>query len=300
MLYRLVIAVIRLALVPADLLLAFVGPRYRLYFWVLRVTPPSAVAWLGRIRAIRACDNAERKVPGYREFLRAHGTSPAEILGLGLPPTDKGNYVDVYGIEERCLNGVLPHRDTAIDESSGSTGTPYNWIRSLNERNSSHIFISHFARYCFGEEPWITINAFSMGAWATGINMGVALQRNSIVKSTGPDLEKIFSTLQLFGPEIRYLVCGYPPFLKHMIDVALERRFPLGTYRLMALLGGEGNSEGLRDYLYSHFQPVYSGYGATDVEIGLAGETPISLAFRREARTNPDLRRALFGSDPRL
>ncbi len=298
--YRLVIAVIRLALVPADLLLAFVGPRYRLYFWVLRVAPPSAVAWLGRIRAIRACDNAARKVPGYREFLRAHGTSPAEILGLSLPPTDKGNYVDVYGIEERCLNGVLPHRDTAIDESSGSTGTPYNWIRSLNERNSSHIFISHFARYCFGEEPWITINAFSMGAWATGINMGVALQRNSIVKSTGPDLEKIFSTLQLFGPDIHYLVCGYPPFLKHMIDVALERRFPLETYHLMALLGGEGNSEGLRDYLYSHFQPVYSGYGATDVEIGLAGETPISLAIRREARTNPALRQALFGSDPRL
>ena len=65
--------------------------------------------------------------------------------------------------------------DVATDESSGSTGTPYNWVRSLQERRASHQFVSHFARYGFGDEPWITINAFSMGAWATGINMGIAL-----------------------------------------------------------------------------------------------------------------------------
>jgi len=139
-----------------------------------------------------------------------------------------------------------------------------------------------------------------MGAWATGVNMGIALQRNSMVKNTGPDMNKIFHTLDFFGPGYRYLVCGYPPFLKHMIDVAVERRFPLGKYRLMAVLGGEGNSEGLRDYLYQCFNPVYSGYGATDIEIGIAGETPLSLAIRREARTNHTLRDALFGADSRL
>ena len=68
----------------------------------------------------------------------------------------------------------------------------------------------------------------------------------------------------------------------------------------MAMLGGEGNSEGLRDYLSSHFEPVYSGYGATDVEIGLAGETPISVGIRREARRNEKLRRRVFGADSRL
>jgi phenylacetate-CoA ligase len=85
-----------------------------------------------------------------------------------------------------------------------------------------------------------------------------------------------------------------------MIDVAEERGFPLGEYRLMALLGGEGNSEGLRDYLLTHFRPVYSGYGATDIEIGIAGETPQSLAIRRAARYSERLRKALFGSDSRL
>ena len=130
--------------------------------------------------------------------------------------------------------------------------------------------------------------------------MGIALQRNSIVKNTGPDIGKIFNTLEFFGPKYRYLICGYPPFLKHIIDVARERQFPLEEYRPMALLGGEGNSEGLREYLLRCFKPVYSGYGATDIEIGLAGETPISLLIRREARQSERLRKVIFGDDSRL
>ena len=139
-----------------------------------------------------------------------------------------------------------------------------------------------------------------MGAWATGVNMGIALQQNSIVKNTGPDIEKIMRTLEFFGPDYQYLICGYPPFLKHIIDYAHEQGFPLAEYRLMALLGGEGNSEGLRDYLSAYFEPIYSGYGATDIEIGIAGETPISVATRRRARDDERLREAIFGHDSRL
>ena len=68
----------------------------------------------------------------------------------------------------------------------------------------------------------------------------------------------------------------------------------------MAVLGGEGNSEGLRDYLRDYFRPVYSGYGATDIEIGLAGETPISVAIRRAVWGSEVLRNAVFGNDSRL
>jgi hypothetical protein len=45
---------------------------------------------------------------------------------------------------------------------------------------------------------------------------------------------------------------------------------------------------------------VYSGYGATDIEIGMAGESPVSIAVRRLARARPDIARRLFGSDSRL
>ena len=291
---------IRVGLVPVDWLLHIVGPKYTLFYWFFRIAPPALVAWVGKLRAIRALDHAVRRVPAYRDFASSLSVTNRDVSTFRVPPTDKRNYIDAFPMHSRCLGGSLPTANTAIDESSGSSGNPYNWIRSIEERHVSHVFISHFARYGFGTGPWITINAFSMGAWATGVNMGIALQRNSIVKNTGPDLDKIFSTMRYLGSDMRYLICGYPPFLKHMIDQAHADGFPLEQYDLMALLGGEGNSEGLRDYLSQYFGPVYSGYGATDVEIGIAGETPISVAIRREARHDDRLKIALFGSDSRL
>lgn len=264
------------------------------------MAPEWIVATLGEWRAVRAADRAVRRVPAYRRFAEERGVTRADIRSLRLPYTDKRRYVDRYGLVDRCVDGRLPRTGVMIDESSGSTGRPYNWIRSKEERTAGEASVSSFARYLYGDGPLVTLNAFSMGAWATGTSMGVAMQRNGIVKNTGPQVDTIFATLEFLGTGHQYLVCGYPPFLKHLIDVARERGFPLQDYRLAAAVGGEGMSEGLRDYLAFHFSPVYSGYGATDVELGVAGETPLTVAIRRAAWVDPAVRRTLFGDDPRL
>lgn len=280
---------------PRDWLLYLICRSYKSFLWGFTHLYPAYLAWTSKIRERRAFFRAAREVPAYRKFLTLERGSRTNF-----PEMDKENYIKKYSIAERCVRGKVPTKQAMIDESSGSMGTPYNWIRSPEERRQSHLFISYFATYCFGDDPWITINGFSMGAWATGINMGIALQRNSVVKNTGPDIEKILHTLQFFGPEHTYLLLGYPPFMKHLIDTAEERGFSLKEYKLNALLGGEGMSEGLRDYLLRVFERVYSGYGATDLEIGIAGETPVSVAIRRLARENPDVRLRIFGPDSRL
>ena len=258
----------------------------------------------GRLRAERAAWRAVQRVPAYRAFLRDSNVSVQEIVPAGilkkLPETDKKSYIDRYPLEERCLDGKIPFRGTTIDESSGSTGTPYNWIRSEAERHVAHRNISFFARYCFGNADLVTINAFSMGAWATGFNMTLALNRNGIVKSTGPDIGKILSTLRFLGPGYRYLILGYPPFIKHLLDEGDQAGIQWEHYKMHAMVGGEGMTEELRDHLLQRFQSVFSGYGATDIEIGMAGESPASVALRRIARARPALRRALFGDDSRL
>ena len=283
------------ALVPINFILQLACVRFATFLAVFERLTPGFLDWAGKWRARAAFYRAAREVPAYREFLEA-----ANFPGDEPPETDKQNYVRRYRTERRCVGGRLPERDVTIDESSGSTGTPYNWVRSGRERHQSHVFISYFAQYCFGTQPYVTINAFSMGAWATGINMGVAMARHGIVKCTGPDVEKILHTMRFFGPSYRYLIAGYPPFLKHLIDAAEAQDFPFDEFELHALVGGEGMAEGLRDYLLRRFGSVFSGFGATDLEIGIAGETPVAVAIRRLCRERPEVRAALFGADSRL
>ena len=292
-------------LLPLDMTFRFVGLRYGWLRAMFLATPPRVLAGLGQLRAERAAWRAAKNVPAYRDLLRRSGVEAEDLFPLGilarLPETDKHRYVDPYPLLERCVGGTVPFAGTTIDESSGSTGTPYNWIRGTRERSVAHRNIGFFARYAFGPEPLVTINGFSMGAWATGFNMNLGMLRHGIVKPVGPDIDKILSTLSYLGPGFRYLISGYPPFLKHLIDEADRRGFDWQGFELHALVGGEGMSEGLRDYLLVRFDSVFSGYGATDIEIGMAGESPVSIAVRRLARARPDVRAALFGErDPRL
>lgn len=291
-------------LLPLDATFKTIGLRYGWLKELFDHAPPRPLAMTGRLRAERACWRAVRRVPGYRAFLQGKGIQVERLVPAGilekLPETDKRSYVDHYPLAARCLDGRFPFRGTTIDESSGSTGTPYNWIRSEAERHVAHRNISFFARYCIGAQPLVTINAFSMGAWATGFNMSLALSRNGIVKSTGPDIQKILSTLRFLGPGYRYLILGYPPFIKHLLDEGERDGIGWDQYNLHAMVGGEGMTEELRDHLLERFHSVFSGYGATDIEIGMAGESPASVAVRRMARARPALRRALFGDDSRL
>lgn len=291
-------------LFPLDITFKTVGLRFGWLKALFIAAPAPLLSGIGRLRAERAAWRATRSVPAYSTFLATSGVDVAALFPLGilhhLPETDKKNYVDRYGLTDRCIGGKVPYPGTTIDESSGSTGTPYNWIRGRREREVAHRNIGFFARYAFGNGPLVTINAFSMGAWAAGFNMSLGMMRHGIVKSIGPDLDKIFSTLRYLGPGYRFLISGYPPFLKHLLDEGDRAAFPWADYELHALVGGEGMTEELRDVLLARFVSVYSGYGATDIEIGMAGESPVSIAVRRLARARPDIGRALFGTDSRL
>ena len=141
------IRVLRILVPPLELILRLGESRYSVFRRVLTGAPPGLLAVLGSWRAVHAADSARRHVPAYGRFLAEHATS-----------------------------GV------AIDESSGSTGTPYNWIRSRREREAIETSVSHFTRYLYGAGVLVTINAFSMGAWATGPSMGIAMFALAMLK----------------------------------------------------------------------------------------------------------------------
>ena len=262
---------------------------------------------------------ALRGVPAYADFVAMQGwplgsdgkvasrtarRDPAAWLAT-LPMTDKHTYIDRYCLAQRCRGGVVPTVDAELDESSGSSGTPYTWVRGAAELRETHATMAILARHLLDHDdcrdrPLVTLNGFSMGAWATGTNVSAALKRLGVVKSTGPDTEKMFSAMKLLGPDRVYVIAGYPPFLRRLLEIARDQQFDLSAYTMFGVVGGEGMSEALRSRLERDFKAVYSAYGASDLDIGVAAETPISTEIRRLATREPALALALFGSESRL
>lgn len=283
----------------------WVAVRWDPLFRLGASTPiPHAIEPLGARGAIRAALHAYRRVPAYRDFVDSRGwTDDPSLTGwerlARLPITDKANYIARYSTAERCLDGRVPLAGTEMDESSGSSGKPYDWVRGSMELDEMHRQFSKYATYMFGPEV-VTINGFSMGAWSTGLNTARAMRRNGMVKSPGPDLEKIIHTLRVLGPDYVYVLTGYPPFLREILEAGDADGLDWRQYRLYGVVGGEAMSEQLRDRLLTRFIAVYSAYGASDLDIGVGAETPMSIWVRRQAMAHDDLRRALFGDDPRL
>ena len=264
----------------------------------LRFVPGfEAARWkLGEWRAWRAYELARRHVPAYREFAASAPRAFATAFAA-LPEMDKHSYVKAFPLEEQCLGGEIPRAGVVVDESSGTSGKPNNWVRGAEERRAVKKMLNVALHELLGGEPLFVINAFALGPWATGMNVSSSVVDMAILKSTGPELRKIQATLHDFGPGYRYLITGYPPFLKTLVDQAdvdWER------YEIYAAFGGEGISEAMRDYLGRAFRKVYGSYGASDLEINLAAENDFTIALRRELAQNDDLRASLTWPDDAL
>ncbi|MDQ1442881.1 MAG: hypothetical protein QOG97_3109 [Acidimicrobiaceae bacterium] len=256
--------------------------------------------------AVTAARTAIRTVPAYASLIgpqtRPQPTRTPEAWLGQLPVTTKRSYIDPWSLAERCQGGHLPARGCDLDESAGSTGAPYTWIRGQRELEDVHRSLALLSRHLLptDDRPLVVLNAFSMGAWATGTNVAVALRAIGVVKSCGPDIDKVLGTISLLGAEPTYVVCGYPPFVRILIDAAAARGQDLSKVTMYAFVGGEGMTEAARRRLERTFTRVWSAYGASDLDIGVAAETPVSVWLRQRAAERPELALALFGRTDRL
>jgi len=301
---RLVDKLFLLSIKLIDVIQGGILKNYAIFALIVSHAPQKYGAEACWYRAIKEFLITYKHVPAYKDFLHKSvwscKSANAKEIFQSLPITDKPNYILPYSTEERCLGGNFFHEGVVIDESSGSTGIPYNWVRSQRERAMVKSVIGVYLKYCYGDKKFVVLNTFSMGAWATGFNMALAAQSLGVVKSTGPDIDKILHTLHFFGNKYPYILNGYPPFLKYLFDEGENKGFKWDDYIIHILVGGEGMSEGLRDYLLRHAKTVYSGYGASDLEIGIGGENPLTVMIRKLCFKDAALRKTLFGEDHRL
>jgi phenylacetate-CoA ligase len=264
--------------------------------WTARHYRP-AMGRFARLHAWMTCQFAALDVPAYQEHLRRNGYRFRWWDLTSYPPTSKDNYVKAYPERDRCWDGHLDRVGTVVDESSGSSGTPFNWVRGRRELDTIHRNVAGFTSQVFPRRRLFVVNAYSMGAWATGTNTGIAMAKIAMVKNTGPDLDKIIDTITHFGPRYNYLVTAYPPFLKDLRDRLDAEGFDWDAYTVHGMVGGEGMTEALRDYLEQRFDSVLSGYGASDLTIGVGGESRLTVWLRKQIVADPTLRADLLGPD---
>ena len=242
---------------------------------------------------------AYARVPAYRDYIDKLGGRPEILLDhvtlpdlTSIPEMDKESYVKKYPQEERLQGGLLPSAGVMVDESSGSSGQPTSWVRGRTERQIvKQMMQLTFERITGKGETIFILNAFALGAWATGMNVAISLTDTTILKSTGPNIDKIISTINEFGPRFRYVVMGYPPFLKTLAD---DPRLDWSKFTIDGAFGGEGVSESLRDYLQRKFKRVMGSYGASDLEVNMALESELTIKLRRALLTDGRLREAMI------
>lgn len=254
---------------------------------------------LGRWRAWRTFERSARRVPAYKEFLGENNFGGQLDVSEGLekafariPSMDKASYIKKWGILERSVDGKLPRYGVVVDESSGSSGTPTSWVRGLEERMATRQLLQvGYARtaHKLQKQPFV-LNAFSLGAWATGMNVSTSLTDVTMIKSTGPDKEKIIATMQEFGPNYTYIILSYPPFLKQLFD---DKRINWKDYDIATAFGGEGISENMRAYINKYAYNALGSYGASDLEINIAIETDYTVALRQAIAKDPRLAKRL-------
>jgi len=199
---------------------------------------------IGKRKAYIEFLRAKKNVPAYRDFLIKNNFIKLTFNGTipdinAIPISDKDNYIRKYSLDERCVGGKVPSRGVIIDESSGSTGMPVHWVRGMKERTMNKRMLEFGLANLIGKDPQFIINAFALGPWATGINITMSFSDVAIIKSLGPDIQKIENTFSFFGNKHNYLVMGYPPFLKTLVDTA---NVNWKEYNVSCICGGEGIS----------------------------------------------------------
>lgn len=244
-------------------------------------------------------------VPAYRAFLADAGLDPADIKTADdfsrLPLMSKNNYHRRYPLSDRCRGG-RPGDMVAI--SSGSTGTPTVWPRSVvDELHIAARFEQVFGTFGADTRSTLAVVCFPLGTWVGGL-FTMSCLRHLAVKgypvttvTPGNNRAEILRVLPELAPHFDQVVLlGYPPFLKDVIDNGSD----WSTYHLKMVFAGEVFSEQWRDLVAARagiadpVSDMASLYGCADAGV-LAVETPRSVSIRRFLAARPELAREVFG-----
>jgi phenylacetate-CoA ligase len=265
----------------------------------------------GFAEALAAFQEASLRVPAYKDFLKKHGVNPSSIKTpedfAAIPPITKENYLRAYPLADLLKDGDVS-QGHVVSMSSGSSGTPFFWFRNdLATRQSVELNDAIFrTSYKSHEEKTLVIIAYAMGTWIAGTYMFTGIlnlaEHDHHITLITPGINKveIIHILQNLAPNFeRVVMAGYPPFIKDMLDEAIEADVRLSKLNISLLFAGENYSETWRDYVLgkigkkNDLEASVGIYGTADAGI-MGHENPFSIYVRRTIVKHESLPQTLF------
>jgi phenylacetate-CoA ligase len=259
--------------------------------------------------ALSLFHDAARAVPAYQAFLRDAGCAPADVTRVEqLPVATKDNYHRRHPLPALCRGGKLVDCDM-LAVSSGSTGEPAVWPRFVSDELGTAFRFEQVLRDAFfaHERRTLAVICFALGSWVGGMYTTACLRHVAAkgypltLVTPGNQKVEILRALRALSPSFEQIVlCGYPPFLKDVIDSGRADGFDWQAQPVKLLMAGEVFSEEWRSIVCDRLgarEPELSTaslYGTADGGV-LANETPLSILLRRELSRSPELGRELFG-----
>ncbi|UBF27509.1 phenylacetate--CoA ligase family protein [Kovacikia minuta CCNUW1] len=251
-------------------------------------------------------------VPAYQAFLQEQGIDPIDVKGFEdfqqLPLTTKQNYLQRYSLAQLCRDGKLESCDM-IAVSSGSTGQPSFWLRSLTDElqiatRFEQVFYDSFKA---DQRRTLAVICFALGTWVGGMYTADCCRHLAskgypiTVITPGNNKTEIFRVIQALAPGFEQTVLlGYPPFLKDVVDTGIAQGIDWKQYHIKWVMAGEVFSEEWRSLVGDRVgsaNPCYDSaslYGTADAGV-LGNETPLSICIRRWLANHPEIARQLFG-----
>lgn len=263
-------------------------------------------------RALGLFHRAAKSVPAYADFLQKHKLHPSRIARFAdfrhVPQTTKENYVSVYDASSRSWEGKLSGANM-ISTSSGTTGQPHYWPRSLRHDLDGAAVHEFFLQNIFDIKHHSTlfVNGFALGNWIAGTFTFTSIALVSwkdyplTMMTPGYDREAILRILADISPRFdQTIITGHAPFLKEIAEAIHEKR--LEKRAVIKFLGtGQGITESWRSYVSSlvggrdPLRTIINLYGSADASL-MGHETPVSIAIRK-AIDQQGTARDFFGSD---
>lgn len=262
--------------------------------------------------------DAYKHVHAYQEFLKSLGVDLASIDTIKdverIPPISKANYLRVHPWEKLCKDGALANKPLVLTATSGSTGQPFYIPRTDDIHESAKIFHRLFIDRSGLDKskPTLVIVAFGMGVWIGGVLTYEAFSRISesgwplSIITPGVNKKEIFDALNRIGPSYEQIIlCGYPPFIKDIVDDAPEYGVDWKKWDMRILCAAEAFSEHFREHLMHKtgmkdpYRSVMNIYGSAELGT-MATETPLSILLRRLALKHEALYQKLFSEAHRL